>query len=146
MRILLRAALAGALLLPATPASATNAAILTCTVGYPAGGGQTGYGSCTVSGVVDDRIASGVLSLTFAISAGPLPCPLSDTASGYYQGTYSGTFRWTRVGGVAAATFSGPLGGSSVAVFGLSQPVGNPCGGPVSYNPVFVIGSSGPPA
>jgi hypothetical protein len=64
-------------------------------------------------------------------------CPVTGSASGYMYGALNVDFTWTRLGNVLVITTAGQVNGAGTAVVHITEPVGNPCGGPVT---MLVVG------
>ncbi|HWL35973.1 MAG TPA: hypothetical protein VNQ77_07245 [Frankiaceae bacterium] len=59
-------------------------------------------------------------------------CVISGSATGSVTGAIDVNFTWLRVGATAVITTTGDIDGAGAAVFVVTSPVGNPCGGPVT--------------
>ena len=142
------AAAASSILMTTTPASAATAGVFVgdaeigcfgCGVYGPAGN----VADFTVAGVVNDQVGTGTGYAEYTVTEGTdAACVISGTAEGkiYITATsvtggtesYESEFSWARTGAVAVVTVSGEVNGTAAAVFVVTDPVGNPCGGPVT--------------
>ena len=69
---------------------------------------------------------------TYTVFESPTTCPITGSANGATTGDVVVQFNWTRVGATAVITTTGDINGGGVAVFAVTDPIGNPCGGPVT--------------
>lgn len=69
---------------------------------------------------------------TYTVIEIPSQCPVTGSATGSTTGAVNVTFNWTRVGANAVITTTGDIDGGGTASFAVTDPVGNPCGGPVT--------------
>jgi hypothetical protein len=138
MRHVLRAALAGALLLvPAVPAHAAGAVVLTCDVhfdgGTPVG---SGTGTCNVHGLVGTTLQTfGPAGMVFDYLPGT--CGVARAVAGVMFGAVNVDFQWSSMVADGFITTSGDING-----FGQTQQVqvtGHPCGGPETWAVVMEI-------
>jgi hypothetical protein len=132
MRSLVAAAALASLACPltASPASASGALVLTCTLAY---NGGTGTGECTATGANNGAIVLGAVHMDFRPHAG---CPGAG-ADGTMTGAVDASFVWTRVGAAGVITTAGDLNGAGPIAF--SQPC-QPIVG--SETAVFTLGGA----
>ena len=76
---------------------------------------------------------------TYTVIEIPSQCPITGSATGSTTGAMNVTFSWTRVGATALITTTGDVNGGGAAGFVVTDPVGNPCGGPVRAQVVGAI-------
>lgn len=135
---ILVAGAAAAMIIPTTPASAANAAVVVgdatigcfgCGVYGPVGNSATFTAAGTVNGVTAAGAAG---SATYTVNEAPgTGCIISGSAEGSISvtGVGSTNFNWTRTGAVAIVTTGW---GTAAVAFAVTSPVGNPCGGAVT--------------
>jgi hypothetical protein len=109
--------------------------------GTAAGAGATTAGPVVVNGAITAN------NFTYNESNTDPQCVVQGTADGSVNvGPYAATFHWQRVGAIAIVTLSNVNGGglsggvgASAAAFGVTSPVGDPCGKAVTAT---VIGAA----
>lgn len=93
---------------------------------------SSGTASLTFTGYYNGyAVVNGPAFASYTVVETPSQCPVTGSATGTVVGAVNVVFNWTRVGATAVVTTSGDINGGSVAVFAVTSPVGNPCGGPV---------------
>lgn len=144
MKAILRSAIVAAgaastMIAGMTPASAapggavafTGTANISC-FGCP--GTPSGTASLTGVGVtLDAQVVNGSATANYTVTE-PTDetCVVTGTANGSVTGAIDVSFNWIRVGATAVITTTGDVNGAGVAVFVVTSPVGNPCGGAVT--------------
>lgn len=133
----LAAGVASTLAMTAVPSSAQGAGVFTgeASINCFGCGVSSGTATLSVTGEVNGVAQVGAsASATYTVTEIPSQCPVTGSANGTVSGAVNVTFAWTRVGATALITTSGDINGGGTAVFAVTSPVGNPCGGPVTAN------------
>ena len=86
-----------------------------------------------------DAFQSSNVHATFRVHESPSECPVTGSANGTTSGAVTVAFDWTRVGATAVITTTGDINGAGVAAFKVTDPVGVPCGGPVTATVVGAV-------
>lgn len=145
---ILVAGAAAAMLIPSTPASAANAAVVvgSATIGCfgcgtygPAGNSASFTAAGTVNGVTAAGAAgSATFTVTEPVGA---TCVVSGSATGTISvdGVGSTGFTWSRTGAYANVVTAW---GNAHVAFAVTSPVGNPCGGAVTASFVGALVAS----
>jgi hypothetical protein len=138
------AAAAASIAMVGTPADAAGAVVFTGTANIDCFGCGVSTGTAELTGVgtlLDpaNPVLTGAATANYTVNEPDgATCVVTGAASGTVTGAVDLSFNWTRVGAVAVITTSGDVEGAGVALFVVTSPVGNPCGGPVTAQVVGV--------
>jgi len=129
-----------------TPASAAPGGVVaftgTASIGcFGCPGPRPGTAVLSGTGVtLEGNVISGTANATYTVTdPADVTCVITGSATGSVTGAINVGFTWLRVGATAVITTTGEVNGAGAAVFVVTSPVGNPCGGPVTATVVGAV-------